>query len=106
MVKFDVKDLKDAVYRIGNLEKRDLILLVWTDKTPSNAPVVRPMRLTIPDTMKQANDVVNAINGIVPIMAIIDEHKNIYHLKDANEVAKKECEVGIVKDVKSKNKKT
>ena len=89
MAKFDVETLDDALYRIGNLEKRDLVLLVWTDIGQNKTPIVRPIRITVPDSIKQTNEIINAINGIVLILAIIDEHKNVYSITKSNDVANK-----------------
>ena len=102
MVLFDVKNLDEAIGRIGSLANRDLTLFLWVDNKPDCSPIVKMFRLLIPVgvTDKLAKDVVDGINGKVWVLAILDEHKNIYRLTEAEEYAKKTCKV--VEDGKQK----
>lgn len=95
MAIFNVRNLDEAVSRIGSLANRDFTLFLWVDSKPDCSPIVKMFRLIIPlgVTDKIAKDVIDGINDKVWILAIMDEHKNIYRLTEAEEYAKKTCEV-------------
>jgi len=89
--KFDCETLEDALDRIGNLASRDFLLAIWTSSAEDGAPKARIIRLTFPLglTNEVAKDIVTGINSKVWILCIIDEHRNIYRILEAERFATK-----------------
>ena len=79
--------------RIGTLENRDLTLFLWVDNKPDCSPIVKMFRVVIPVgiTNKIGKDFLVGINEKVWILAMMDEHKNVYRLLEPEEFAKKSC---------------
>jgi hypothetical protein len=92
---FNVKNLEEAIGRIGTLSNRDFTLFLWVDNKPDCSPIVKMFRFVVPVgvTDKVVNDIMDGINSKVWILGIMDEHKNIYRLTESEEYAKKACEV-------------
>lgn len=90
---FKVEHLGDALERLGRLDNRDLILILWTGVVKECKPMAKAFRLSIPKGVetKMARDIVNAINSKAWILAVLDEHKNVYHILEANRFATKPC---------------
>lgn len=101
MTLFNVKNLSDAVSHLGNLVNRDFSLILWVDSKPDCTPIVRIFRLVIPSGVsnKLAKDILEGINSKAWILAIMDEHRNVYRLTDAEDYSKKSC-----KEVKNDGK--
>lgn len=95
MAVFEVKNLDEAISRLGNLENRDLTLFLWIGNKPDCSPIVKMYRLVIPMGVADniSKDVLVGINGKVWILAIMDEHKNVYRLVESEEFARKQCKV-------------
>jgi len=92
-VPFKEKTIEDVLDRLGRLESRDFILLVWADDKGCK-PVVKAVRLTLPKKISQsaARNIILGINSKVWILSIIDEHKNLYVVTSSTDFAKKTCE--------------
>lgn len=108
---FNEKDLESALYRLGHLAKRELLFVIWTDTGKDCKPIAKVIGVTIPKDIsdKTAKDIIRGINSKTWILAIIDDHKNIYKITSANEFAEKSCkikkdEVIVLKPEKTKNK--
>jgi len=101
---FKVEDLEEALFRLGHLNERNLIFILWGDTTEDCKPVARVIRITFPKNIKDetARDIIRGINAKVWILSIVDDHQNVYQMTKAEEFAKKTCEAKVKKLVKSK----
>lgn len=90
---FNEKDLESALFRLGHLSKRELILVVWADTGNDCRPIAKLVGITLPKDIKDktARDIIRGINSKTWILAIIDDHKNVYKIVSANEFAEKSC---------------
>jgi len=90
---FKVETLEDALERLGRLDNRDLILILWTGVMQKCKPMAKAFRLTIPKgvEIKMARDIISAINSKAWVLAILDEHKNVYQILEAERFATKPC---------------
>jgi len=90
---FEVKTIADALYRLGMLDNRKLTLIVWTNVTKDCKPMARPVGLFLPQGLSTeiSQDIIMGINSKAWILAIIDEHKNVYKITEAEKFATKGC---------------
>ena len=89
-----VKNLEEAIEKLGILKNRKLILYLWIDSKSDCSPIYRELGLTIPDYDDDIGpDILFAINDKVWIVSIMDEHKNLYSLTEPLEYANKKCVV-------------
>lgn len=90
---FNVENLEDAMIRLGNLGNRDMLLIIWSGDTKEGKPIARAIRLVFPQKLDNelCRDIIFAINSKAWILAIIDEHKNVYKLKNPEKFTEKSC---------------
>jgi len=90
---FKVKDLENALFRLGHLSNRELIFVVWTDTGKDCKPIAKVVGITFPKTIKDetARNIIRGMNSKVWVLAIIDAHKNVDEITSAKEFAEKLC---------------
>jgi len=97
---FEMKTLTEALDHLGHLDNRDFMLVIWTDTTKDCKPVSRVIRLVFPRGLNDtiARDIILGINSKAWILAIIDDHRNVFRILDAEAYAKRGCEENVEKE--------
>jgi hypothetical protein len=90
---FDCETLDDALERLGRLDNRDFIFIIWAGLTNECELIARAIRITLPRNLDidTSKSIIDGINSKVMILTIIDEHKNIYKILEAHNFVNKSC---------------
>jgi hypothetical protein len=89
----EVKNLGEAIEKLGTLICRELTLFLWTDTDSNCAPIVEQIKIKTPDSISEyiGKNILIGLNQTYWILAIMDEHNVTYKLIEPLKYSNKKC---------------